>query len=42
MANFIFLIITAMLAGYHAFLICTAQTSWEHGSGALLSYVLLF
>ena len=36
---FLFLIFTSILGGYHAYLIASGQTTWEHGSRSNITYM---
>jgi hypothetical protein len=36
---FLFMIFTAILGGYHAYLITSGQTTWEHASRSNITYM---
>lgn len=37
--NFLFMIFTGVLLGYHSYLLLSGQTTWEHSSRMLITYL---
>ena len=37
--NFLFIIFTGVLLGYHTYLITSGQTTWEHASRSMITYL---